>query len=329
MNKLLWPISLLLICGFSAALGYLLSHHRGLVETEMRWQKDNPPKVTELGTTKSLQVLPLVNWYTTNDSLQGEMGVSYLIRTDNQTLLFDLGQNAAESDPSPLEHNMKTLGISLDEVDGIFLSHNHFDHVGGKNWSRNHSFGFGLHQPPLGNKSIYTPIPMSYPGSAPINTREPQVLNGALATTGTIERQLFMGPIEEQSLVINVENKGLVLIVGCGHQTLSKLIERTQKAFSEPIYGMIGDLHYPIPEGRMTVLGINAQRSFASGDWPWRPLAEQDVANDIDLLRSLELGVIGLGSHDSSDQVVEQFAETFKSIYEPVIVGRWINIAPE
>lgn len=327
-KKLLGFSGLVLLFAVSWVLGYLVSHHRGLTEVETEWRAYKPPQITNLGATNTLAILPLVNWHTAQDQLQGEMGVSYLIRTDAETVLFDVGQNTRGTDPSPLQHNMAALDISVNEIDSIFISHNHFDHVGGKNWSRENTFSLGVTQIPLPGKRIYTPIAMSYPNQQPKITNEPQVLAQGIATTGTIPRQLFMGRIDEQALVINVADKGLVLIVGCGHQRLQKLISRTQSVFSQPIYGIIGDLHYPVPEGRLTLLGMNAQLRFASGDWPWHPLTEKDVTDNIELLRSLNLGVVGLGSHDSSDAVITRFSETFGDRYEKVLVGSWINIAP-
>jgi hypothetical protein len=41
----------------------------------------------------------------------------------------------------------------------------------------------------------------------------------------------------------------LVLIVGCGHQTLSKLLHWVEQVFDEPLYGIIGGLHYPVTDG--------------------------------------------------------------------------------
>lgn len=45
-----------------------------------------------------------------------------------------------------------------------------------------------------------------------------------------------MGYVLEQSLAVNVEGKGIVLIIGYGHQTIEKIIERAQELFDEPIY---------------------------------------------------------------------------------------------
>ena len=41
--------------------------------------------LANLGSTRTLEVLPLVDWYVANPGLGGEAGVSYLVRTDRST----------------------------------------------------------------------------------------------------------------------------------------------------------------------------------------------------------------------------------------------------
>ena len=65
---------------------------------------------------------------------------------------------------------------------------------------------------------------------------------------------------------MNVDGLGGVLIVGCGHQPVPNLVERYEAAFSEPLYGVIGGLHFPVPDGRIEVGPVNGQRRFASGE---------------------------------------------------------------
>lgn len=302
-------------------------HEQRVSSLEAAWRADEMPPVGAFGSTSSLAVLPLVNWHVGRPDLRGEAGVSYLVRTDRHTILFDVAHNARHENPSPLEHNLATLGVHLDSIDMVFISHRHFDHVGGTQWARRDTFSTGNLQRPLPGVAIRTPVPMRYPGSVPVHTPTAQALGEGIATTGTIPRQLFMGRIDEQALVINVEGKGLVLIVGCGHQTLSKLLARVRASFSEPLYGVIGDLHYPVPDGRMSLLGMNAQRIFASGHAPWRPLSETDVARDIALLAQHPIGVVAIGGHDSSDHAIQRFRSAFGNRHRDVRVGEWIVVA--
>ena len=46
-------------------------------------------------------------------------------------MLFDVGMNQKKTSPSTLVHNMEALGVSRDDVDFVFISHRHMDHVGG------------------------------------------------------------------------------------------------------------------------------------------------------------------------------------------------------
>ncbi len=286
-----------------------------------------PPKISDWGSTERVSIIPLIDWHSETPDLKTEAGVSYLIQTDNHTILFDLGYNAEQQDPSPLQQNMAKLGITLDSIDMIVISHNHFDHVGGHQWMNANTFSLGNVQTDLGTKKIFTPIDMTYPGQKPITTQTPQILETGIATIGTIPAELIIGKIDEQSLAINIKGKGILLIVGCSHQTIPKIIKRTQDVFSEPIYAIIGGLHFPIPEGRLMMAGglIDAQR-VGSGNGPFDQLTQKDVDANIKLLKDLNIQVIGVGGHDSSDEIIEQFAKEFGTAYRHVKVGKKIEL---
>ena len=59
-----------------------------------------------------------------------------------------------------------------------------------------------------------------------------------------------------------------------------------------------------MPDGRIDIGPINAQLRFASGDGLFRPLSMDDVHHQLAMLEQLDLGMIGIGGHDSSDQVI-------------------------
>lgn len=170
---------------------------------------------------------------------------------------------------------------------------------------------------------MITAIPMIYPGSQPEAAPEPMRLARGVATTGAIARQLFGGWIDEQALVIHVEGRGLVLIVGCGHQGLARLLARTEEVFDAPLYGIVGGLHYPVPEGRIFVGGVlDAQRRFGSGDGPYAPLSGEDVARELAMLEERHLGLVSIGGHDSSDEVIADARARFGEAYRDLLVGQ-------
>lgn len=322
-RRLLPGLALVLLI---VAAGFIVRHELGVRAAEREWTEFVPDKVKNLGVVSSLSILPLVNWHADRDDVRTEMGVAYLVETDRHTVLFDLGQNAKQESPSPLEHNMRRLGVRIEDIDAIFVSHAHFDHVGGRRWARQDSFSFGNEQRPLPGVQVFAPAPMKYPGLEPRLTDTPQKLLPGFATTGTIPRQLFMGRIDEQALVVHLAGRGLVVIVGCGHQTLERLLQRVEAAFDEKIYAVVGDLHYPVPSGRLEILGLNAQRFFASGHAPWAPLENDDVERDIELLQRRRPGLVALGGHDTSDEVITRFAVVFGDRAQAVRVGRRIDV---
>jgi len=73
----------------------------------------------------TLQITVLVENTAGGRGLLGEHGIAFLLETDHHRLLFDTGQGIA------LPHNARQLGISLQNLDAIILSHGHYDHSGG------------------------------------------------------------------------------------------------------------------------------------------------------------------------------------------------------
>jgi 7,8-dihydropterin-6-yl-methyl-4-(beta-D-ribofuranosyl)aminobenzene 5'-phosphate synthase len=276
-------------------------------------------KLKDLGSTRTLEILPLVDWNTARSDLSGEAGVSYLVRTDQSTILFDVGGNLESADPSPLVANMRQLGIKLADIDTIVISHNHMDHVGGRANASLATFSLDNKQIDLRGKRVFVPIPMTYPSIEPVVAREPTVLAPGVATVGPITGKIYMGPVDEQALAIRVEGKGVVMIVGCGHQGLANLLTRSAQLFDEPLYGVIGGLHYPVPRGRLIMGGVDAQR-WATYGLEKGPSAE-DVQREIDLLAEKEPWWVALSPHDSSDETIEAFRKTFGTRYHDLRVG--------
>ncbi len=307
-----------------------LRQRRGNREAAAEFASYLPPRMTDIDTTKTLSILPLVDWHVARPELRGELGLSYLIETDEHRILFDVAHNAERESPSPLEHNMRTLGIDLDDIDTLVISHNHLDHVGGLRRQLDRTFSIGLDQVALSHPKarVFVPIPMTYPDMNPIHADEPMRIGKGVATTGTIPRQLVIGWIDEQSLAVNVEGRGVVLVVGCGHQPIPNLLRRYDQLFDEPLYGIVGGLHLPVPEGRMKLLGLDGQRLGASGEGLFSVLTMADVKEQLSQLQERRLGLIGVGGHDSSDEVIEMFAGAFGEAYRYVRVGERITIGP-
>ena len=288
----------------------------GITFLRLQWAKYQVGRETQtlskteavgIGETSSLEILPLYE-NAAQPGLQSGHGVSYLVRTDSATILFDLGYNITAVSPSPLEQNMDSLGISLDDIDMIVISHRHPDHVGGQNWWTARTFSLdGKTQPPLGDVPVYIPEEMSYPGSHLTLSKMPVALTDGVATAGLITyTQPF--PIslatptgDEQALAVNVSGQGIVLITGCGHMGLESLLARAEIVFDIPVAGVVGSLHY----------------------------GEADLASlqpEIQLISELNPVVVALSPHDSGQAVLDSFASAFPEVYVPIVVGQPIHL---
>jgi 7,8-dihydropterin-6-yl-methyl-4-(beta-D-ribofuranosyl)aminobenzene 5'-phosphate synthase len=324
MKKIaIWIITGLIIIVLGALIYFSIDFYTGKKKVDEYYQISKIDKIKEVSSTKNLEILPLIDWYTERDDLKGEAGVSYLVKTDESNILFDLGLNLKNEDPSPLLYNMKKLGVDLESIDTIVISHNHADHIGGQKWIGNKSFSLTNHQIELKDKRVFTPVPMTYPGLQPFFTEQPTSISKGVFTTGTLPSYLFFaGWTPEQSLAINVAGKGIVLVVGCGHHTVPRLIERVRQLFDEPIIGIVGGLHFPVSDSRINALGIPFQKLFGTGKPPWSFLTVEDVNGTTEVLQRLHPEIVALSPHDSCDVSLDIFREAFPSSFREIKVGR-------
>jgi 7,8-dihydropterin-6-yl-methyl-4-(beta-D-ribofuranosyl)aminobenzene 5'-phosphate synthase len=78
-----------------------------------------------LAVDRTVWVSVLIENSVTGRNLKAEHGLSYHLRCGRHALLFDTGQSEL------LQHNAQEMGLGLQEVEAIALSHGHYDHAGG------------------------------------------------------------------------------------------------------------------------------------------------------------------------------------------------------
>ena len=274
-------------------------------QVEREWQVA-PASAPALETTTRLEILPLYEEASAEESFDFGHGVSYLIRTDSATILMDIGNNPAESAQLPALQNMQTLGIPWEEIDAIVISHPHPDHVGGIKAWQDHTLSFGDFTGDMSQMSIYEPTSITYPGTTLIHSSGPTSVSKDIATTGVISYlevfpiSLFSAKGYEQGLVIHVSGQGLVLITGCGHPSMEKLVERAESVFGESVVGVVGGLHY-------------------------EKMSTEEVQPHIQFLEPRQPKLIALSPHDSSPAALEAFQSTFSGAYQFIKVGEAIQ----
>jgi len=350
----------------AAAGGLVARFQLGRRRADRVWVSARCPKLKDVGTVKHLTILPMIDWYTARDpstlrlrsgqagsgqapstlrlrsgqagsgqalrlrsgqALVGEPGVSYLVRADDTTILFDVGYNTQDEHPSPLLRNMAALGVEVTDIDALVISHAHEDHVGGISHMTHHTFALSGRPVDLNEIPAYVPVPLSNPTARVIVVDGPRIIAPGVASMGPIPRQLFFfGWTPEQSLAVNVEGKGLVVIIGCGHPTLQRIVDRAEMLFDEPLYGIVGGLHYPVTSSREVKFGLPLQRLLCTGKWPWDPINRQDVETAIAYLQRRHPQLVALSPHDSCDWTVETFRSTFGEAYQDLLVGKEIVV---
>ncbi len=290
-------------------------------------------KIKKFGTVKNLSVTPIIDYYSVDPEFRTEPGVSYWIEADNTTILLDTGFNKKKEHPSPLIHNLNRMGKSLEDIDMIFFSHLHLDHVGGMKEQKKKEFSFSAGSVPLPDVPVYSPEPIRPSEKNPagddyrnIVLTEPEKIKAGIASTGVVARYFVLGETLEHGLAINVKGKGLVIIVGCGHQTMEKILEMAEENFNEPVYGIIGGLHYPVKNGRIMLGPLNLQGIAATENSPFSGITESQLENAIRVVKEKKIKLLALSAHDSSDYAMGRFQEEIPSAYRPLKVGETVRV---
>ncbi|MFX0001582.1 MAG: MBL fold metallo-hydrolase [Candidatus Hodarchaeota archaeon] len=297
---------------------------------EKEWLSTKVEKLDNMGAIEHLEIIPLIDFHAEGEFFTEE-GVSYYIKADDTGILFDTGLNDKQNHPSPLLKNMESLGVALEDFKYVFISHLHGDHVGGSKWAGISTFSLSGTQLDLNHVKAFTPVPMNHPTAKIHHVEKPMVIMKGIASIGSIRNPMFFfGDTSEQALAINVKGKGIVIIIGCGHQGIHKIIDRVEALFDTPIYGIIGGLHLPIPEfpgEDITWEGLPIYKFIVTRRPPWEPWHKNDRDDTLDYLKARKPKIVALSPHDSSMESINAFKETFKEAYIDLKVGKNIKVA--
>jgi 7,8-dihydropterin-6-yl-methyl-4-(beta-D-ribofuranosyl)aminobenzene 5'-phosphate synthase len=192
-------------------------------------------------TIKNVKITTLVEDTCPKRPFCGEHGLSFLIEADRKKILFDTGFSG-----NVLVHNLSKSNIDLKQIDAFVLSHNHNDHGGGighiVNLIKDKPMycASNFHQGELTNsQEIAQKI-----SNIIFSTNQTEIIPGIWVSK---EKDSINSnkPTKEINLIINLENKGLVIIVGCSHPGLENIIQDADQFFNSkiPMYALVGGLH--------------------------------------------------------------------------------------
>ncbi|WP_136805733.1 MBL fold metallo-hydrolase [Desulfosediminicola flagellatus] len=231
-------------------------------------------------------------------------GVSYLIKTDQGSLLFDLGYGPEDD---TFASNAAKVGFSASDVDAITISHLHPDHMGGFKAVRDNHIAIPLktEKPPV--RQCFLPAKAGTNCLKTTVVEFPQLLSAGIASTGPLARSLFlMGWTEEQAIVARIKGKGLVIFTGCGHPTIETIVDMVRKISDEKIYAIGGGLHFPITDSPLRKPGLKVQMIWGTGKPPWKQINDHDLQTTINNLNCVNPARVFLSAHDTCDYAIDR-----------------------
>lgn len=218
--------------------------------------------------------------------LAGEWGLSMLLETAGNKILFDTGERGG------LLGNAAILGVDLKSVDALIMSHGHYDHSGGMQAFLRlrgrlpvyvHPDFFASH---YGNpeKPRYAGVPfckeeLTSSGAEFIFTREPMEIVPGVWISGEIPRRTDFEEVDSKLFCLEDGNRvpdalhddmslycampeGLVIILGCAHAGLVNIIKHAQEVTGmDKVYGIIGGTHLgpaPVEQQEATINFLNS-----------------------------------------------------------------------
>jgi 7,8-dihydropterin-6-yl-methyl-4-(beta-D-ribofuranosyl)aminobenzene 5'-phosphate synthase len=241
----------------------------------------------------------------TEPGFLGAPGVSYFIKTDLGTLLFDVGFGP---EMPALAHNARKLGFTMAHADALAISHLHPDHMGGLQAVRKRQVTVPKEIAGPQGRPCFVPADAAAEGFQAEVVEGPRMLAAGVASTGPLARSLFFfGLTEEQAIVARIRGKGLVVFTGCGHPTIETILQMARRLSDEPIYAVGGGLHFPITDSPLRQRGIKIQMIVGTGKPPWRRLTDADLSRTIDSLNAVAPQRVFLSAHDTCDHAIDRF----------------------
>jgi 7,8-dihydropterin-6-yl-methyl-4-(beta-D-ribofuranosyl)aminobenzene 5'-phosphate synthase len=162
--------------------------------------------------------------------MRTDWGFSCFVEGLEKSILFDTGAQG-----QILLSNFEKMGIPPARVEVVQLSHAHRDHTGGLKELLSLNPKIEVWLPYFFAPDFKASIVAAGARVVEVETSK-KICEGA-STSGVIE-----GWIKEQSLVLDTE-RGLVLMTGCAHPRIVRIIDRVREIFKKEIFLALGGFH--------------------------------------------------------------------------------------
>ena len=220
---------------------------------------------TALAATDKAEITILYDAFGKTTTMQKDWGFAALIEYRGKRILFDAGNNA-----EIFAHNVQAKGIDLTTLDFAVVSHRHGDHTSGLNYLMTVNPGVPIYAPKENFGVFGAALPGTFykrdeslpPEMRYFDGKPPETLRFGSAwpeanftwITETTEVApgfhliLLEGSwgvdldVMEISLAIDTPD-GIVLLVGCSHPTIEKIVEAAAAVIDKPIHLVLGGTH--------------------------------------------------------------------------------------
>ncbi|MFC2169604.1 MBL fold metallo-hydrolase [Acidobacteriota bacterium] len=240
-----------------------------------------------MNTNQQIQMTIIYDNHLFDEDLEKDWGFSCFIKGLEKSILFDTGKNG-----HILLSNMEKLGICPEEIDLVFLSHAHKDHTDGLSAIFKKNSKIEVWLPEFFSSSFKEMIKTE--GATVV-----EVDNFRKICKGTYTTGVILGWIKEQSLILDT-HKGLVVVTGCTHPRITKVIATVKELLKKDIYMIFGGFH---------LAGFN----------------KNEIQEIIDRFRTSGIEKVG-PCHCSGDEARRLFAEEYKKDFIEIGVGKEIQV---
>lgn len=206
-----------------------------------------------------------------------EHGLSFFIRHNETTILFDTGQS------EKFLANADKLKTDLSSIDHVVLSHSHYDHTDGfphlverlgagtqftlnvhhnffdpkyssengtlryigcgwdRQWAESQSFTTDFVEGTGATLAPGVHLVAAFERTHPLEVNNPRfvVSRDPSGSRDSLEIDDFR---DEQSIVLETQ-RGLIVLVGCSHPGIMNMLDTIRSRFSAPIYAVLGGTH--------------------------------------------------------------------------------------
>lgn len=219
----------------------------------------------------------------------GEHGFSCFIETGGRRFLFDTGQGLG------LLHNADLLDVPLESLDGVILSHGHFDHAGGLSQLLQRSGRLPVYGHPQIFKDRFwvgkyeqrpNGIPHDRSGLAEQGAEfdlsaEFREISDGLWLTGEIQRttrpeegdaalcskdecgNFVPDQIEDDCSLVLETARGLIILLGCAHAGLANILHHVvEQMRGQQVYAVIGGMHLAPADDEQFALAVSVLKQY-------------------------------------------------------------------